>query len=257
MDRKTSASPQFSEERRARILEELQAKGRVEVPGLARLLEVSEHTIRRDLLDLQAQGKLHKTHGGAVTLDTARLDFAARSSVQVSAKLAIGQLAATLIEPGQTVIIDAGSTSLSLARALVARPLTIITNALDVAALFDRDPQVQLVLTGGSWQPQSRALWGPAACEMLARCRADWAVPGACAVDLRMGTTVTDEADAATKQAMIAAATRTLILADHTKLDKVSPFGVAQWHQVHTLVSDRPWPELAALGVQVLVTPAD
>jgi len=253
MTRQPKLPPRFSEERHARILKQLQDKGRVEVLGLARMLGVSEHTIRRDLLDLQAQGALHKTHGGAVSLDTARLNFAERSSVLADAKRAIGRAGAALIEQGQTVIIDAGSTSLSLARALTVRPVTVITNSLDVAALFDQDPGVQLVLTGGTWHTQSRALWGPAAREMLLNCRADWAVPGACSVDLAMGVTVTDEADAATKRAMIAAASRTLVLADHSKLHNVSPFGVARWSDVHTLVSDRPWSDVEALGVRVVV----
>ena len=255
MVRKTPAPPWFGEERRARTLKLLREKGRVEVLDLARMMGVSEHTIRRDLLDLQAQGALHKTHGGAVSLDTARLDFAGRADVMADAKQAIGRAGAALIEPGQTVIIDAGSTSLSLARALTVRPVTVITNSLDVAALFDRDPGVQLVLTGGTWHAQARALWGPAAREMLQQCRADWAVPGACSVDLAMGITVTDEADAATKRAMIGAAARTMVLADHSKQNNVSPFVVGEWAEVHTLVSDRAWPEVQALGVRVHVAP--
>jgi DeoR/GlpR family transcriptional regulator of sugar metabolism len=245
--------PKFAAERRERILRWLQQQGRVEVLDLARMLEVSEHTIRRDLLELQARGALQKTHGGAVALATARLGFEARAGVLAKAKGAIGQAAAQLVEPGQTVILDAGSTTLAMARALTARPLTVITNALDVAALFDRDPAVQLLVTGGTWQPQQRALWGPAAHDLLAHCRADWAVPGACALDARMGVTASDEADAAIKRAMVAAATRTLILADHSKQQSVAPFAVATWPQVHTLVTDRAWPEVAALGVQVKV----
>lgn len=253
MATRAEARPRFAEERRARILKSLQQQGRVEVLDLARMFGVSEHTIRRDLLALQAQGALQKTHGGAVMLNTARLGFAARAGVLARAKDAIGQAAAELIEPGQTVILDAGSTTLAMARALQVRPLTVITNALDVAALFDRDDAVQLVLTGGTWQPQARALWGPAAHALLANCRADWAVPGACAVDARLGATAIDEADAAVKRAMIAAAARTMILADHSKQHGVSPFTVATWLQVHTLVTDRAWPEVAALGVSVRV----
>jgi DeoR/GlpR family transcriptional regulator of sugar metabolism len=245
--------PRFAEERRARILAWLRQHGRVEVLDLARMLGVSEHTIRRDLLELQAQGALQKTHGGAVALDTARLGFEARAAVLPEAKQAIGVAAARLVQPGETVILDAGSTTLAMARALSVRPLTVVTNALDVAQCFDRDPAVQLVLTGGSWQAAQRALWGPAALAMLGSCRADWAVPGACALDSRMGVTAADEADAAVKRAMIAAAARTMILADHSKQRSVSPFAVASWREVHTLVTDRPWQELAAFGVEVLV----
>lgn len=245
--------PRFAEERRARILEALRDKGRVEVLDLARMMGVSEHTIRRDLLDLQEQGALQKTHGGAVALDTARLGLEARAAVMPEAKQAIGEAAAGLVRPGQTLILDAGSTTLAMARALRARPLTVITNAVDVVLLFDRDPQVQLVMTGGTWQSAHRALWGPGAMTVLAACRADWAVPGACALDLRMGVTASDEADAAVKRAMIASAARTMVLADHSKQLSVAPFVVAGWPQVHTLVTDRAWPELAQQGVDVHV----
>jgi DeoR/GlpR family transcriptional regulator of sugar metabolism len=248
--------PRFAEERRARILDWLRRHGRVEVLDLARMLGVSEHTIRRDLLDLQAQGALHKTHGGAVSLQTARLGLEARSAVLPQAKQAIGEAAAQLVLPGQTLILDAGSTTLAMARALVARPLTVITNAIDVALLFEHDSAVQLVLTGGTWQPAHRALWGPGAEAVLSACRADWAVPGACALDARMGVTASDEGDAAVKRAMIAAAARTMVLADHSKQVSVAPFAVATWPQVHTLVTDRPWPEVASLGVEVHVAGA-
>ena len=78
-------------------------------------------------------------------------------------------------------------------------------------------------------------------------------VPGACALDARMGVTASDEADAAIKRAMIAAAARTMILADHSKQQSVAPFVVATWPQVHTLVTDRAWPQVLALGVVVKV----
>jgi len=181
--------PRFTHERHVRIVEWLNAHGRVEVLELARLLDVSEHTIRRDLEALQ----------GAV------------------------------------------------------RPLTVITNSLDIAAVFDRDPLVQLVVLGGVWQPDARAFWGHATCQMLAHHRADWAVPGACAVALDAGATASEEPDAMLKQAMIRAARRTLVLADHSKVGGVAPYHVANWEQVHTLVTDRAWPELEARGVVVKV----
>ncbi|MED5622381.1 DeoR/GlpR family DNA-binding transcription regulator [Ideonella sp. BN130291] len=243
--------PRFAEERRARILGWLRDHGRVEVLDLARNLGVSEHTIRRDLLELQAQGALQKTHGGAVMLDTARLGVQERSTVLPQAKQEIGRAAARHVQPGQTLILDAGTTTLAMARALTARPLTVVTNALDVATLFDRDKDVQLVLTGGTWQPAQRAFWGPAALALLAGCRADWAVPGACALDARMGVTAADESDSAVKRAMVAAAARTMILADHSKQASVAPFSVARWPEVHLLVTDRAWPEVQALGVQL------
>ena len=246
-------SPRFTAERQRRIERLLREQGRVEVLELARLLQVSEHTVRRDLLALQGQGVLQRTHGGAVSLDTTRLDLAARAAVLPGAKAAVGRAAAALVQPGQTVVLDAGSTPLAMARALAVRPLTVVTNALDIAALFADDPGVTMVMTGGTWQHAQRALWGPAAVETLRHCRADWAVPGACAIDARLGVSAPDEADAALKRAMVACARRTLILGDHSKLGAVAPFHVATWPEVDTLLIDVPWPEGADAGVPVRV----
>jgi DeoR/GlpR family transcriptional regulator of sugar metabolism len=248
--------PRFAEERRARLLDILRQRGRMEVLELAQMFGVSEHTIRRDLNQLDAEGVLQKTHGGAVMLDSARLGFEARSALLERAKGGIGKTAATLIEPGSTVILDAGSTTLALARALTARPLSVVTNSLDIAVLFDRDPAVQLVLTGGTWTPDARALRGTAAREMLALCRADWAVLGACALDVRAGVTASYEDDAAVKRAMVAAASRTMVLADHSKQGSVAPFHVAAWQQVSLLMTDVHWAEVAQLGVDVRLAAA-
>jgi DeoR/GlpR family transcriptional regulator of sugar metabolism len=184
-------------------------------------------------------------------LDSARLGFEARSALLEQAKSGIGKAAAALIEPGSTVILDAGSTTLALARALTARPLSVVTNSLDIALLFDRDPAVQLVLTGGTWVPDARALRGTAACELLTLCRADWAVLGACALDVRAGVTASDEDDAAVKRVMVAAASRTMVLADHSKQGSVAPFHVAGWDQVSLLMTDVHWADVAQLGVDV------
>jgi DeoR/GlpR family transcriptional regulator of sugar metabolism len=246
-------SPRFTAERQRRIETMLHQHGRVEVLELARLLQVSEHTVRRDLLALQSQGVLQRTHGGAVTLNTSRLGLAARADVLPDAKASVGRAAAALVEPGQTIVLDAGSTPIAMARALTVRPLTVITSSLDIAAIFADDPRVQIALTGGTWQPANRALWGPAAVAMLQQCRADWAVPGACAIDARLGVSAPDEADAALKRAMIACARRTLILGDHSKLASVAAFHVADWPQVDTLLIDEPWPEGEAAGVPMRV----
>jgi len=250
---KDAGAPRFNAERQATILAMLRSHGRVEVLELARMLQVSEHTVRRDLLALQGQGALQRTHGGAVSLDTSRLDLAARSAAMPAAKAAIGRAAASLVMPGQSLILDAGSTTLALARALSVRPLTVITNSMAIAQVFAQDAQVQLALTGGTWQAGPQALWGPAAEAMLDHCRADWAVPGACALDAVQGVTAIDEADASLKRKMISRARHTLILGDQSKQDGVAPFLVADWTQVHTLVTNRAWPELAARGVEVLL----
>ncbi len=247
----------FSEERQEQIRAELTRHGRVEVPELARRYGVSEHTVRRDLNALASRGLLQKTHGGAVSLNTARLDWTTRAETLPEAKERIGRAAAGLVLPGQTVIVEAGSTTLTLARHLAARPLTVITNSLDVAALFADQREVSLVVSGGSWDGAGRAFRGTEALRTVSACRADWTMLGACALHPRTGATVTGEEDAVLKRAMAAAGLRTAILADHSKRDQVAAHLVLPPERLDLVVTDRPWPELAALGVNVLAAAVD
>jgi len=243
----------FAEERQSQILVELKRTGRVEVQALAGHYGVSEHTIRRDLSALESRGHLQKTHGGAVALDTAHLDWQGRATSLPEAKDRIGRRAATLIGPGDTVILDAGSTTLALARHLTARPLTVITNSLDIAAIFEQEAGVELIVTGGVWNASARALRGQAAQEGIGQYRADWAFLGTCALHPRGGVTVTDEEDAQVKRAMVSAGLRTVVLADHSKRDQVVAHLVLKPEELATVVTDELWPELEAAGVQVLI----
>ena len=244
----------FAEERQTQILADLHRAGRVEVLHLAQCYGVSEHTIRRDLIALERRGYLQKTHGGAVALDTARLNWQERLATLPGAKDQIGRLAASLIQAGQTVMLDASSTTLALARHLSARPLTVITNSLDIAAVFDQMPEVELVVTGGVWDQDARAFRGEATREIISRYRADWAVIGTCALHPASGVSVSDESDAAVKQAMVAVSLRTAVLADHSKRDQVAAYVVLAPTQVTMVVTDEPWPELEALGTEILVS---
>jgi len=245
----------FAEERQNQILGELRSIGRVEVQALAARYDVSEHTIRRDLSVLESRGHLQKTHGGAVALDTAHLDWQGRATSLPEAKDRIGRQAATLIEPGETVILDASSTTLALAQHLKVRPLTIITNSLDIAAVFEQEAGVELIVTGGSWRASARALRGQATREIIRQYRADWTVLGTCALHPKAGATATDEEDAQVKRAMVAAGLRTVVLADHSKRDQVVAHLVLPPEELMTVVTDEPWLELEALGVQVLTSP--
>ncbi|SMB81715.1 DeoR/GlpR family DNA-binding transcription regulator [Deinococcus hopiensis] len=242
----------FAEERQNQILAELKTTGRVEVQVLAGRYGVSEHTIRRDLSALESRGHLQKTHGGAVALATAHLDWQGRATSLPEAKDRIGRRAARLIQSGETVILDASSTTLALARHLTVRPLTIITNSLDIAAVFEQEAEVELIVTGGAWKAPARALRGQATREVIRQYRADWTVLGACALHPRAGVTVTDEEDAQLKRAMVAAGLRTVVLADHSKRDQVVAHLVLRPEELTTVVTDEPWPELEIVGTQVL-----
>ena len=232
----------FTRERREQVLVRLRQDGRVEVGALAQELEVSEDTIRRDLRALAAAGHLQKTHGGAVALDPARMSWSAREPVAAGAKQAIGAAAAELVRPGQTIVLDAGSTVLGLAHALLAarqvRPLTVVTNSLDVVTTLDADPDVVVHASGGEWDRHSRFLAGPAAVAGVGRYRADWAFLGACALDPEAGATSVDARDAAVKVAMAGSARQVAVLADKTKLGTTATHLVLAPGAIDVLVTD-------------------
>ena len=154
------------------------------------------------------------------------------------AKRSIAAAAAVLVQPGQTLMLDAGSTVLALAHALSVRPLTVVTNCLDVALVFDADPDVTLHLSGGEWNRRSRYLTGPAAVAAVGRYRADWAFLGACALHHEAGVTSVDARDAEIKMAMAAAALRVVVLADSTKHATVAPHLVCPPEAIDVLVTD-------------------
>lgn len=249
----------FARERHEEVLARLQRFGRVEVTELAEDLQVSEDTVRRDLRALAAAGHLQKTHGGAVALDPARMSWAQRVDVAAGAKQAVAEAAAGLVEPGQTLLLDAGSTIAAFARALRVRPLTVVTNSLDVAACLEEDPEVDLHLTAGQWDRRARRLAGSATVTSLARIRADWAFLGACALHPDVGATSVDPQDADVKIAMASAALRVAVLADHTKHEASAPHLVCPPGGIDVLVTDdpeagEPW---TRHGVQVLVSGDD
>ncbi|MFQ1000581.1 DeoR/GlpR family DNA-binding transcription regulator [Modestobacter sp. SSW1-42] len=251
----------FARERQARILDELHRNGRVQVGELAALLAVSEDSVRRDLRVLSNAGHLQKTHGGAVLLDPARMAWADRADVSAAAKDAIATTAATadLVQPGDTLVLDAGSTVLAFARALTVRPLSVVTTSLDVALLLEADPEVDLTVAGGQWSRHSRYFSGSATVAALARHRADWAFLGACALDPEAGATSVSADDADVKTAMARAARRTAVLADSSKHDSVAPHLVLPPSGIDLLVTE-DGPDTArwrAQGVEVLLAAAD
>jgi DeoR/GlpR family transcriptional regulator of sugar metabolism len=243
----------FAEERRQAILAILAGESRVEVAELATRFEVSVDTVRRDLRALASTGVFRKTHGGAVSMNVGSLDWNARAGIEHAAKERIGQAAARLVSPRQTVILDAGLTVLALAGHLASRPLTVITNSLDVAAKFANDRGVSLVVTGGDWDPTARYLGGAHALEAIGAHRADWVFLGTCALHSQAGMTAQHAPDAALKRAMLAAGLRTVLLTDHTKFGTVAPHFVGPIDAVQTIVTDQKPRWLANAGPKIVV----
>lgn len=234
----------FAEERRHRIKEILLKDGRVRVTDLVVAFGVSDETIRRDLDQLADEGIIQRSHGGAVLVENVRLAIAAippvhQRTLEFSAeKDSIGRAAAALVEDGQMVIIDAGSTTWNVARHLQAcRDVTVITNSLAVAQECARNPNLNIHMTGGHLIPRSMCLVGPQAQAELRRYHAHISILGATGISLDKGFACTDIFEAETKRAMAESAERTVVVADHSKLHKRGLVSFAQPGEVDLLIT--------------------
>jgi DeoR/GlpR family transcriptional regulator of sugar metabolism len=251
-----------SEERHKRIEEYLQ---RVEFASLDELSEkvgVSVSTVRRDVTLLEASGIAKRTHGGA-RLANPRSDeftFAKRDTQHLEAKEAIGKACAALVQPNQTVILDAGSTVYHVARHLESKALHLITNSLPIANLYAADHRVEVVLSGGVIYPRLGVLVGPLAVSSFSSIHADVAIMSAGGVT-REGITNSHGLLIDIQRAMIEAAQKVIFCFDHTKLGRRSVSHLCELASIDTILTDGAAPaahveELRACGVEVIVAPA-
>ncbi len=224
------------------IAEILQREGNVHVTEMAERLGVSAVTVRADLDYLESQQALRRTRGGAVPVRPRRYEMPLEltSQTNADAKKRIGRTGAEMVRSGDTVIIDVGSTTTELAKAL-ARDLTdvvVVTNALNIALALENHPGVTVVVTGGTLRPLQHSLVAPFASLLLREVNADIAFIGCNGVDPEKGFTNTNLDEAEVKHAMIAAARRVIFLCDHSKLLNVATARVAPLNQADILVTD-------------------
>ncbi|MES2931885.1 MAG: DeoR/GlpR family DNA-binding transcription regulator [Pseudomonadota bacterium] len=247
------------QERHALILQRLVSDGRVLAPNLAQQLNVSEDTIRRDLRDLAAAGLCQKVYGGALRLpsapDTGTL--AQRTTQQAGDKSRLAQTAATLVEAGNILFIDAGSTNLAIAAALPPVPLTVITNAPAIAMALTQRLQIELIMIGGRIDPHVGATLGGAALRDIDLIRPDLFFLGACGVDAQAGVSAIHFEEAEFKRRVAAISKAVAIAATDDKLGTAAPYLVLPTGQLTYLVIESS-AEVAqitpfsAIGVQVL-----
>ena len=248
-----------AEQRQKRIEEYLQRAEFASLEELSRSLGASVSTIRRDLTLLEAGGNFRRTHGGA-RLVNPRSDefvFSARDTHQLDEKEAIGRLCADLIQPRQTVIIDAGTTAYHIARNLGERTLQIVTNSLPVANLFTASQRVEVVVSGGVIYPRLGVLVGPLAVEAFSRAHADVAIMSGGGITLE-GVTNSHALLIEIQRAMIRAAGRVIFCLDHTKFGRQSVAHLCGLDSIDTIVTDSSAPPelvqaLRERGVEVLV----
>ncbi len=236
----------LTQERKAHILDVLQRDRRVVAKTLSHELGLSEDTIRRDLRDLAAEGLLQRVHGGALPASPALADVAGRWRVSPDAKVQIAQIAARMVQPGQVVILDGGTTAVQMARQL--RPdlrATVITHSPSVAVELATHACVEVELIGGHLFKHSIvSLSVPRAAEAIgAECVptfTSWASP-VCMPE--MGLTTGDAEEAAIKRALSRQASETVVLASREKLGAVSPFVILPLSEIDALVLEDGLPE--------------
>ena len=224
------------------IVHVLQDTGRVSVIALATQLAVSVVTIRNDLDLLERQGVLRRMRGGAVAVRTARFERPAHlaSESYAEEKTRIAAVAASLVRDGETMIIDAGSTMVALARSLprTLSDVVVVTSALDVALELEEHPGIKVVVTGGTIRGRSRSLIAPLAMLLLGQINADVAFLSCAGVDPEKGFTNSNWEEAEVKQAMLTAAGRAVFLADHSKFGHVGTARITGLDRADVLVTD-------------------
>ncbi|HEX4128455.1 MAG TPA: DeoR/GlpR family DNA-binding transcription regulator [Pirellulales bacterium] len=249
----------LAEQRRHRLLEMVRLKGFASLPDLANELEVSESTVRRDLESLEEQGSAKRTHGGVFyTGSSPQLPhFEEREPAQWDKKRAIARRAAELIDDGDTLLLDGGTTTYEVARLLLGRRLQVVTNSLPVANLLASNPQTDLVLIGGYVYPRTGVALGPYANEMLAAVNTRRTIMSVAGINER-GFYNSNLLLVETERAMMRASEEVIVVADSTKLGHQSLAHLCALDEVDCLVVDdgidKRWRQaINAAGVRLIV----
>ena len=244
--------------RRAELVRLVRSRGQVTVTELAALFDVSLDTIRRDLDLLAERGLLTRTHGGAVPLDALAMHdtpFAERLNAQKVANERIGRAAAALVSDGETLIINGGSTTRAFAAELAGRRnLTVVTNNLSIPAVLSGDAVRDVYVLGGQYRPESQVTIGEVRFAPVSGISADTAVIGVGGITAHAGLSTTLLAEAVMIEAMIAAASRTIVVADASKFGHNAFAHIVPLSRIHVLVAEaEPPAELRAALVEARV----
>jgi DeoR family transcriptional regulator of aga operon len=249
----------LNEERRRHILEILNRDGRVLVVDLARHFRTSQVTIRKDLDALEANGRILRSHGGALPARESALDdptLREKEKLHRKEKLQIAAFAVQMVREGQVVILDSGTTTTAIARALRRfENLTIITNAVNIAAELSGS-SLDVILTGGTLRKNSFSLVGPIAEETLHRLNADILFLGVDGFDVQHGLTTPNLLEAKVNRAMMDVSRIVVAVCDSSKFGRRTLSSIAPPTDVHYLITDKGIPkhDLAAMkkhGIQV------
>lgn len=231
----------WSRNRRARILELVEDGSGATTATIAQALKVSRETVRRDLLALEAEGLINRVHGGAISPNSnqhgvAEAPFERRRRLHWREKLAVGVAAAKLVNPDSIVFVDAGTTTLAFAEALADKAdLTVVTNSIGIAERLRQGA----ILLGGEIKSDVPATFGDLTLSQLERFMADVAFISPVAVHATAGAMNHALHEAEVASAMIRRSKRTIVLADHSKIGRLSRVSVCGVDQIDVLVTDR------------------
>ncbi|MGA8708875.1 MAG: DeoR/GlpR family DNA-binding transcription regulator [Steroidobacteraceae bacterium] len=247
------------EERRRRICEFLRAEGRVTVEALATRFGTSQVTIRADLSALEAAGALIRTHGGALLREQEDEPLDVKQLQHHAEKVRIAQAAVAMMRDGETIILDSGTTTAEIARALrkgELKSINVITNALNVAALLMDVASIRLIVPGGILRRESNSLSGPMAEAALANLQADRLYLGADGLDPEIGVMTPHLQEAELNAKMMRISRQVVVVADSSKLLRRNISLIAKVEQLDVLITDRAAPaaaveELRRRGVDV------
>jgi Transcriptional regulators of sugar metabolism len=243
------------EQRHEKLLRLLREVGTATVSDLGLLLDVAEMTIRRDLETLEAAGVLQRFHGGARIVATSAYEppFAIRERTNSSGKRAIAAAVAELVEDGETVIVDGGSSGLAVAAALESKRITVCPLSLRVAWAFEKSASVDLLLAPGVARRGELSISGAETIEFLRAHHFDRYVLTASALSIADGFTEWNVEDAAVKRASIVAARNVVAAVDSTKVGHSAFVEICPAHQPDVVILDRPadGDGMAALGAAV------
>jgi DeoR/GlpR family transcriptional regulator of sugar metabolism len=240
---KFNGEAQMIEQRLKTIQEHLFARGVSSIEELVTITKSSPATVRRDLSKLEEDGVIQRTHGGARLAESSNLEvaFNLRESENLEVKRAIGRAAHALLKPGSTVLMDAGTTVLQLAKAIKLEPvpLTIITNGLALAQELVNVPGVEVISLGGKLRADNLSSVGPYAEKLLEEFWCDQLFLGATAVNSEYNLATLDVGEANINRKMLERAKQSVLLVDSSKFGHNAPYRVANLERITHLITDQ------------------
>jgi DeoR/GlpR family transcriptional regulator of sugar metabolism len=230
--------------RKQQLLDLLAKKGYLDVKTVAKEMGVSAVTARRDIRNLTRENLAVRTHGGVHLLSpfstTYEYTMLEKRRLMAAEKEAIGRLAAKLVVPGESVLIDAGSTTYQVAKYIrYKKPQTVVSNDIHILSLLADNVDLNIIDPGGTVRGGFGTLLGPDTFNFIQSLNVNTLFLGADAVDLKAGVTVANREEVEVKRSMIAVSNRVILVMDHSKLGKVAFSRVCDLQSVHTIVTDK------------------